>query len=47
MDVRVSVCVCVRVPQGRAVGSDDAVRQTVVSGEEPGAVLMWGVMDGP
>lgn len=47
VDVRVSVCVCVRVPQGRAVGSDDAVRQTVVSGEEPGAVLMWGVMDGP
>lgn len=47
VDVRVPVCVYVRVPQGSAVGSDDAVRQTVVSGEDPGAVLMWGVMDEP
>ena len=34
-------CVCMRacVSQGSAVGSDDAVRQIVVSGE-PGAVLI-------
>ena len=45
-------CACVRVcmrvcSRGSVVGSDDAVRQIVVSGEEPGAMLMWEVMDGP
>ena len=41
------VCLCACVSRGSVVGSDDAVRQIVVSGEEPGAMLMWEVMDGP